>query len=86
MNNFLKAKKARTMGEKYFYNKNDYHKAIIHLKRAINNKNTYFSSDEEVLRKISKSYLYLSDNYDNNREYYLSQAILYIDKSLMVSS
>lgn len=86
MNNFLKTKKARLMGEKYFYNKNNYHKAIIHFKRTINNKNKYFANDEEILRKISKSYLYLSDNYDNNREYYLSKAMLYIDESLRVSS
>ena len=61
--------------KKYFYNKNDYHKAIIHFKKTINNKNKYFAKDEEILRKISKSYLYLSDNYDNNREYYLSKEI-----------
>ncbi len=85
MNTFLKAKKARAMGEKYFYNKNDYNKAIIHFKRTINNKNKYFATDEEILRKISKSYLYLSDNYDNNRVYYLTQSLKYIDESIRIS-
>lgn len=84
MNKAIKAKKYVKMWEKYFYRKYWYKRAIFHFKRAIS-LDKHCATDEEILRKISKSFLYLADINDLNRQYYLIQALKYIDESIHVS-
>jgi hypothetical protein len=84
MNSERKKKKILKIADNYFYNKRNFEKSILNYKKLIQCEKGY-REREDIFRKLSKSFLYMSDNLCSKRDFYLQESLKYVNITLKMS-